>query len=66
MIERQGTGIREQGADAVWVNTESPVSSERVRELEAENARLKRLIGELLVANQVLRERTDAASAKSQ
>jgi len=29
---------------------------DRMRELEAENARLKALVGELLVANQVLRE----------
>jgi hypothetical protein len=29
----------------------------RLRELEAENARLLHLVGELLVANQLLRER---------
>ncbi len=29
----------------------------RVQELETENARLKSLVGELLVANQVLREK---------
>jgi hypothetical protein len=60
-MERQGTGIREQGTEggALAVQSDEPTSfrlAERVRELEAENARLKSLIGELLVANQLLRE----------
>ena len=60
-MERQGTGLREQGSEgrAVAVQSDEPTSfrlAERVRELEAENARLKSLIGELLVANQLLRE----------
>lgn len=41
------------------VQSDEPTSfrlAERVGELEAENARLKSLIGELLVANQLLRE----------
>ena len=42
-----------------------PAVSERVRELEAENTRLKSLVGELLVANQLLREcRDQLASSK--
>ena len=45
MIERQGVAIGD------------PRSEDRLLELEAENARLKRLVGELLVANQLLRER---------
>ncbi len=60
-MEGQGSGIREQGTEdmALAVQSDEPTSfrlSERVRELEAENARLKSLIGELLVANQLLRE----------
>jgi hypothetical protein len=59
-MERQGTEIREQGSGgALAVQSDEPTSfrlAERVRELEAENARLKSLIGELLVANQLLRE----------
>ncbi len=58
----QGTGIREQGTEdrALAAQSDEATTSfrlaERVRELEAENARLKSLIGELLVANQLLRE----------
>jgi len=43
----------------VAVHGDEPMSyrlAERVLELEAENAQLKSLIGELLVANQLLRE----------
>jgi hypothetical protein len=43
-MERQGTAIGDQP------------SGDRLRELEAENARLKSLVGELLVTNQLLRE----------
>jgi len=58
---RQSTEIREQGSEggALAVQTDEPTSfrlADRVRELEADNARLKSLIGELLVANQLLRE----------
>ena len=60
-MERQGVVIREQGSEGgtLAVQTDEPTSfhlAERVLELEAENARLKSLIGELLVANQLLRE----------
>ncbi len=60
-MEPQRTGLRDQGSEggAVAVQSDEPTSfrlAERVRELEAENARLKSLIGELLVANQLLRE----------
>jgi hypothetical protein len=60
-MERQGVVIREQGSEggALAVQSDESASfrlAERVRELEAENARLKSLIGELLVANQLLRE----------
>lgn len=43
-------------APAVQVELPEPVHL-RVRELETENARLKSLVGELLVANQLLREK---------
>lgn len=57
-MERQGAGGRVEGADTLRVSSEasSATLSDRVRELEAENVRLKSLIGELLVANQLLRE----------
>jgi hypothetical protein len=60
-MEGQGTGFREQGTEdrALAVQSDEPTSfrlAERVVELETENARLKSLIGELLVANQLLRE----------
>ena len=60
-MERQRTGLRAQGSEggAVALQSDEPTSfrlAERVVELEAENARLKSLIGELLVANQLLRE----------
>jgi hypothetical protein len=60
-MERQGAGLRNQGSEggALAVQSDEPASfrlAERVRELEAENARLRCLIGELLVANQLLRE----------
>ena len=38
--------------------------SERLRELEAENARLKSLVGELLVSNQMLRDCGDQSALK--
>jgi len=47
VVERRGAAIGIQ------------VAEERVRELEAENARLKSLVGELLVTNQLLRECRD-------
>lgn len=47
VVERHGAAIGIQ------------VAEERVRELEAENARLKSLVGELLVTNQLLRECRD-------
>jgi hypothetical protein len=60
-MEPQRTGLRNQGSEggALVVQSDEPTSyrpAERVLELEAENARLKSLIGELLVANQLLRE----------
>jgi hypothetical protein len=50
VIERQGTTINDQR------------SEDKLRELEAENARLKSLIGELLVTNQLLRESKDRSA----
>ena len=38
-------------------------SGERLQELETENARLKTLVGELLVTNQLLRERVAQVAA---
>jgi hypothetical protein len=35
------------------------MAQSRIQGLEAENARLRRLVGELLVANQLLREASD-------
>jgi hypothetical protein len=62
-MQKQGTGLSAQGSEsrvrATPSNRPEPThlfSSERVLELEAENARLKSLIGELLVTNQLLRE----------
>jgi len=60
-MEPQRTGLRDRTSEggAVAVQSDDPTSfrpAERVLELEAENARLKSLIGELLVANQLLRE----------
>jgi hypothetical protein len=46
-VEQPGSAISVRG------------TNERVRELEAENARLKSLVGELLVTNQLLREYRD-------
>lgn len=46
VVERRGAAIIQ-------------AAEERVRELEAENARLKSLVGELLVTNQLLRECRD-------
>ena len=59
--ERQGPGIMDPGTmdngqNDLRVDSGSHLMSDRVRELEAENARLKSLVGELLVANQRLRE----------
>lgn len=61
MTERQGSGIREQGSDTHPIGPEShlPLASDRMRELEVENARLKTLVGELLVENQLLRGRVN-------
>ena len=56
MTEIQGSGIRAQRGDQPEMGSGSQGPDERVLELEAENARLKSLIGELLVANQLLRE----------
>jgi hypothetical protein len=57
-MQMQGSEITERGADTVRRDAEPlvPTASDRMRELEAENARLKSLIGELLVTNQLLRE----------
>ena len=60
----KGQEIRQQEPDgriralAVSANMSSWID-EQIRELEAENARLKSLVGELLVANQLLRECRD-------
>jgi hypothetical protein len=52
VTERQGTTSSVQYTD------------ERLLELEAENTRLKSLVAELLVTNQVLRESKDGGSIK--
>lgn len=52
MMELQGSAISVQHVE------------DRVRELEAENARLKGLIGELLATNQLLRESRDRSPIK--
>jgi hypothetical protein len=60
----QGTEIREQGSGDLRADSGSHLLPDRagervrdrVRELEAENARLKSLVGELLVTNQRLRD----------
>lgn len=61
MTEIQGLGGRVESVEGrpLAAQGDEPASfqlSERLRELEAENVRLKSLIGELLVTNQVLRE----------
>jgi len=60
-MEKQGVGLRVEGVAEMVLAAEADEQrffhlSERVRELEAENVRLKSLIGELLVTNQQLRE----------
>jgi hypothetical protein len=58
----QGVGGGVEGVERDWPAPADAHEStlfaaeSRVRELEAENARLKSLVGELLVANQLLRE----------
>lgn len=50
----------EENTSAIPVDLPEPAHlrvPERVQELEMENARLKSLVGELLVANQLLREK---------
>jgi hypothetical protein len=57
MNERAGgAGTNEISETAPAVVTQAGKHA-RLQELEAENARLLRLVGELLVANQQLRER---------
>jgi hypothetical protein len=56
-MEEQGTAFRGQGAERPGAMFIVQGTEERVRELETENARLKSLVGELLVANQLLREK---------
>lgn len=68
MTGLQGRGNSEQGSEggARAVHSDEPASfrlAEHVRELEAENARLKSLIGELLVTNQLLREARNPGAA---
>lgn len=67
-IGDQGSGKRDQGTEALRSDHESSYSllNDRVRELEAENARLKRLVGELLVTNQLLRECQEQAARSRQ
>ena len=67
MTEGQRTVIREQGVEGGEVDLALYADGPRVRELEAENARLKSLVGELLVANQLLREgRAHRAEVKAE
>jgi len=56
-MEGQGTAFRGQGVERRGAMLIVQGTEERVHELETENARLKSLVGELLVANQVLREK---------
>ncbi|HTW43950.1 MAG TPA: hypothetical protein VMD58_00265 [Acidobacteriaceae bacterium] len=55
-MELQGVGGRVQGVEMQGTARSVKGIDERVLELEAENARLKSLVGELLVTNQLLRE----------
>ena len=54
----QGAAFSVQGAEMREAGSRSHGAEERVLELETENARLRSLVGELLVANQLLREKT--------
>lgn len=56
-MEGQGTRLRVQSVERPGAVFSIQGTEERVRELETENARLKSLVGELLVANQLLREK---------
>jgi hypothetical protein len=62
-MERQGVVDVAQGVEMPGSALRTQSAAERMQELEAENARLKSLVGELLVANQVLREVRDQAAA---
>jgi hypothetical protein len=62
-VEMPGSGLNAQGAERQGAALRAQSAAERMRELETENARLKHLVGELLVANQVLREVRDQAAA---
>ena len=67
MNERQRTAIREQCVEGGEVDLALYAEGPRVQELEAENARLKSLVGELLVTNQLLREgRAHRAEVKAE
>lgn len=64
-VERQGSVLSAQTTEGrvLAAQSDEPTSfrlAERMRELEAENSRLKSLVGELLMANQLLRERREA------
>jgi hypothetical protein len=62
-ISDQGSGNRDQGLGALQLDP--PLLPDRVRELEAENTRLRCLVGELLVTNQLLRECREQAARSS-
>jgi hypothetical protein len=71
-MEGQGMELMAHGAEdrvpAPEVEVPEPVLfrlGARLEELEMENARLKRLVGELLVANQLLREKTGVQGQSS-
>jgi hypothetical protein len=56
-VKGAGAGERHDSTDPAPAMLTQFAGEARVKELETENARLLRLVGELLVANQLLRER---------
>jgi hypothetical protein len=59
VIDQQGLGAVMQGTEPQKLMPGAPRIEDRMRELEAENSRLKSLVGELLIVNQLLREDRD-------
>jgi len=70
VTEQQGVGGRVEGVveSATLPRNDSGFLAiqSRLQELEAENARLRSLVGELLVANQLLREHREHASPSTE
>lgn len=64
-MERQSTELRARSSEGRPLTAASEPAA-RLLELEAENARLKSLVGELLVTNQLLREKTEIRAQRSE